>query len=436
MADINALYPAPPRQEQSNLLSGDPTKIIGLANALQTYSGRQAIGQAYQKAINPETGEIDTPTLMKEIQSRPDAAWMAGEASQGALARQGQQITNATGQFNLDAAQYQYVTNQLGSLADKKNPTAADVFDVLTKASRATNIPSKRLSDIASNLLSDPKNLSSKLLDLRKQAIGSTGLSGEANLGLTPQGGKKTGTVGQFLETTIGGNGGNAAQGGGIVTGLSPGQTQASTNVGGASGAASVDLRKAADAAPAVKGMLGNLEEDLNNFTAGPAADWTRVGKAWINRNVPLPEGMQFDPKSIASQEQFNKQALQLAQQQFQAIGGTGTDAKFSSAFETNPHETLSQLGNKGVIRLLKGNQDAIVAKNKAWQQYRRVNGPDSYDDFSEQFNADFDPRVFQFKYTPKDERQKYIDRMDKNDRPQFLQNLHYARKQKWTNAD
>ena len=185
------------------------------------------------------------------------------------------------------------------------------------------------------------------------------------------------------------------------------------------------------------KGMLGNLEEDLSKFTAGPGADWTKVAKSWVNRNVPLPNGWQFDPKSIASQEQFNKQAAMLAQQQFQAIGGTGTDAKFDSAFTTSPNETLSQLGNKGIIRLLKGNEDAIQAKNKAWQNWKRSgNGADTYQDFSEQFNDHFDPRAFQFKYIPQAERQSYVDNMDPQERAHFLHDLTFARKNKWIQFD
>jgi hypothetical protein len=153
----------------------------------------------------------------------------------------------------------------------------------------------------------------------------------------------------------------------------------------------------------------------------------TRVGKAWVNRNVPLPANWQFDPKSIASQEQFNKQAGLLAQSQFAAIGGTGTDTKFNASYSTSPNETLSKMGNKGIIRFLKGNGDAIQAKTEAWQQWRygtmgapkrgipptEPQGADTYDQFSREFNSHFDPRAFQFKYIPKAERQTYVDRMD-----------------------
>lgn len=447
MADVsvNALYPQPAAKTEG-LLSGDPAKIIGLVGALnqnalfqQTFGARKAIGEAYQKSIQPD-GSIDTPTLMREIQSRPDAGFMAGEASAGALSRQGQQIQNATALFEQKAKQNQFIVNGLGTLADKKNLTMEDVRNFGVTAARNTDIPAPMLSEWMSKLPRDPAKLRESLITLRNMAIGSGDLSTPTQTGITPEGAPVTGSRGQFNYETGGGAAPAAPRAAagppGIPVALSPSAAAAAPVGGAASAAAGVRLREAADMAPQAKAMLGNLEEDLKHFTSGPAADWTRVGKAWTNRNVPLPKDWKFDPQSIASQEQFNKQALQLAQQQFAAIGGTGTDAKFSSAFETNPHETLSHLGNENIIRLLKGNQDAIGAKYKSWQQYKKTYGPDSYDQFSEQFNSDFDPRVFQFKYLSKEDRQKYIDRMDKNDQGKFLQDLHAARKRGWTNAD
>jgi len=209
-----------------------------------------------------------------------------------------------------------------------------------------------------------------------------------------------------------------------------------------AAGGAAIDtklagnLADAAEGSPARIGILGNLDNTVDKFTAGPGADWTKVAKAFVNRNVPLPQGWQFDPSSIASQEEFNKQAMQLAQQQFQSIGGTGTDSKFASAFETSPNDALSNLGNKGIIRLLKGNEDALQAKNSAWLAQSNSNPNASYRQFSQQFNSHFDPRVFQFKYLTPAQRTSYVQSMDPQDQQRFLVNATIARKNGWTNYD
>lgn len=228
----------------------------------------------------------------------------------------------------------------------------------------------------------------------------------------------------------------------GPAASLEPGYEQAANVVANTSGAMASELTKAADGSQQRKAMLGNLEEDLGKFTSGQGADWTRVAKNFANRNLPVPDswkqkGAILDQSSVAAQENFNKQATMIAQAQFGTIGGTGTDAKFESAFATSPNETLSQMGNKGIIRLLKGNEDAISAKNKAWQAWQKTGkGPNTYGEFSVDFNKNFDPRAFQFKYLEPKERQEYVNQMDPRDKAEFLNNLTYARKNGWVTFD
>jgi hypothetical protein len=212
------------------------------------------------------------------------------------------------------------------------------------------------------------------------------------------------------------------------VVGNAPGFAEGAAVTAAGAANQGLALGTAADGAPTRKAMLGNLETDIQNFTSGPGADWTKVAKAWANRNV-LPTALQFDPTSIASQEQFTKQAEQLAQQQFAAIGGTGTDAKFGSAFKSNPNDTLSQMGNTGIIRLLKGNEDAIQAKNKAWQDWQAAgNSPATYPQFARQFNQNFDPRVYQSQYMSQPDFQKMVKTMSPTERSDFVAKLKAAK--------
>lgn len=228
----------------------------------------------------------------------------------------------------------------------------------------------------------------------------------------------------------------------GPAASLPPGFPEAAAGIGGASAASANRLTEANDTAMGRKAILGNLEDLVGKFKPGVGANWELVAKNFANRNLPIPKtwkesGGVLDVKSVASQEEFNKLAVQLAQQQFSTIGGTGTDAKFSSAFETSPNDTLSRLGNQMIIKLLKGNEDAIIAKNKAWQQWLRSGkGPQTYAQFSANFNEHFDPRVFQFKYIDAKDRQAYVDAMDDNDRDKFLHDLTYARKKGWVSFE
>lgn len=187
------------------------------------------------------------------------------------------------------------------------------------------------------------------------------------------------------------------------------------------------------DTSPQRKALLSNLDGLLDQFTSGPAADWKRVAASAVNSNLPVPKGWElFDPKKIASQEEFNKLALQFAQQQFKAIGGTGTDSKFSSAFETSPNEALTKMGNKNIIAMLRGNEDALAAKANEWNKWQSTHGPETYREFTSDFNKRYDPRVFQFVYMTPDNRREMIKSMNDRDRAAFVGRLRQAQTDQW----
>ncbi len=218
------------------------------------------------------------------------------------------------------------------------------------------------------------------------------------------------------------------------VAGLAPGVAAAATKTAENSAQLGNNLVTAANEVPQTKAILDNLDRTLADFTPGPGADYRRVGKALANTIIPesLKDSLGFDPKSIASQEEFNKLAYNLAQNQFQALGGTGTDSKLDSTMHTSPSELMSKLGIKGVVSLLKGNNDALQTKAKEWNKWKKVNGEDSYAEFSDDFNQHFNPRVFQFQYIPKAERQSWYRSMSPTDRREFEDAASYAVEKKW----
>jgi hypothetical protein len=127
--------------------------------------------------------------------------------------------------------------------------------------------------------------------------------------------------------------------GGGPQVNLAPGVSEAAVSTAGQSAAMGNQLVTAANEAPATRAILDNLERTLEDFKPGVGADWARIGKSLVNTTLPesVAKKIGFDPKSIASQEEFNKLAYNLAQSQFQALGGTGTDAKLNSTMSTSP---------------------------------------------------------------------------------------------------
>lgn len=223
----------------------------------------------------------------------------------------------------------------------------------------------------------------------------------------------------------------------GPVQTLRPGQAESMKGQAEAGTAMANGWMSANDESPMSTSILQNMENTLKNFKPGKGADWSLWAKNFANRNLPVPKSWQadgkiLDPKSVASQEEFNKLAYQIAQSQFRSLGGTGTDSQLGSVMHTSPDQLLSEYGNKGIIQLLKGNQLAIQAKAKAWNEWKKTHGADTAQDFSLDFGQNFNPTVFRFTYMPASEREKYIVGLEPRDRVQFLHDLTYAKKSKW----
>jgi hypothetical protein len=434
MADISGLYPQPPQPQQGVL--SDPSKLYGFIAAAQMakqFAAKQALGQAYQKNLNPD-GTPNIPGIAQDLKNDPNAGFILPEATTNILSQHGQMISNDTAAFEQFAKQNGFAQQWLAARANQPGVTAEDLHNDAVTLSRNTDpraLPSSVINSVIDNIKNDPGGIHAGLVAAQNRVMGAAAAAGRIAGPPTGAGAPTTMPLGAAGYGTPG-----AAVPGQIQTAPPPGFGERQA------GAAALDtklaggLADAAEGSPSRIGILGNLDNAVDKFTAGPGADWSMVAKAFVNRNVPLPAGWQFDPKSIASQQEFNKQAMQLAQQQFQSIGGTGTDAKFSSAFETSPNETLSTLGNKGIIRLLKGNEDALQAKNTAWLKMSEANPNASYRQFSQDFNNHFDPRVFQFKYLSPAERKDYVQKMDPQEQQRFLYNATVARKQGWINYD
>lgn len=447
MSDVFSLYPQAPNTQQ-NLLA-NPAQAI---NALQGLTllqrqqmelqGQRAFGRIYSEHVTPDG--VDTAGILQEAARDPAASLVLPEYTGSVLQQKAQMINNAQQWTALNASQSSPTMGFLSSL-DPEKATANDVRNAAaTWARLMPSIPGGTggpiISGVMNSILNNPRGIGQGIIEMRNIARGPEAISAPVQaVGYTPGGANIPGTSQQYLERY--GMGGAAPPAPGAALGAQPSLTPPPPGFAErAAGGAQIDtqlagqLSAAAESSPARIGILGNLEDALNKFTTGPGADWTKVAKSFVNRNVPLPPGWQFSPQSIQAQEEFNKQAVQLAQQQFGAIGGTGTDAKFASAFQTSPNDTLSQLGNEGIINLLRGNEDALQAKNRAWLGASATNPNLSYRAFSQEFNNHFDPRVFQFKYLPPAGRAEYFQKMSAPDQQKFLYDLTFARKQGWVN--
>lgn len=192
-----------------------------------------------------------------------------------------------------------------------------------------------------------------------------------------------------------------------------------------------VELGRQADQVPTMMATLGNMRTMLSQFNTGPGAAWTReMVNSW---NRVAPPTMQIRVEGTAAQEEFVKLSTQLAQQQFQALGGTGANEQLASAMRTSPNETLSRMGNQSIIALLQGNADAIRVKNEEWQRWLASGrGPETYGQFSSEFNRSFDPRFFQAVYMSPESRRQMMNAMSETERREFNRNFRAAIERGW----
>lgn len=422
--------------EQPNMLS-QLAGLVGVQNAMQSgeiqaqalakLKAEQSAGQDFLSAINPATGMVDTNKLGQILKVNPQAAFVAPQMLGQQQSLQGGQIANAQAGTNLGATRQGHIATGIAGLASKPDLTAQDLIGFTRQQQQAGVIPAERAQQIEAEINAvggDRRKLREYAFNHYATVTGANAMA-PAQVGVTNEGAPVVGTAGGLARASTAstqtgvGIGGKAAPTG-IVTSQAPGVAEAQTKTAAAGADQGIKLQQAADGIPIRKGMLANLEDAIDHFKPGKGAEWENVAKNFANRNI-LPQSFQFDPKAIASQEEFNKQATQLAQQQFQSLGGTGTDSQLSSAFKSNPNSELSKMGNKQIINLLKGNEDALAAKNSAWQEWQRKNGPSNYGAFQQEFNKTYNPRVYQAQYMTPDQINDMRKNMSAADQAQFL---------------
>ena len=196
----------------------------------------------------------------------------------------------------------------------------------------------------------------------------------------------------------------------GLVVGAPQGADVVQTGLSSAAVSAAENLRQEAANSPQNKALLDNIEAQLNDANSGPLAKFiaskgaaiNQVTKAIANRE-PIPTDV------IKAHENFVKNATLLQQQQAKALGGTVS--ALANSEHSVPSLNFSTAGNREIIATLRGTQDAVTAKNNAWQKYLDGGGsPQDFRKFENDFNKTFEPRAYQFPYLTKAEQKKVIE--------------------------
>lgn len=202
----------------------------------------------------------------------------------------------------------------------------------------------------------------------------------------------------------------SAAPGTPVQVGLAPGQADAmaTTQRAGAEGA--VSLLQSANATPDRLAILNNMLGDATTFTSGPGPQKARDIAATANNLF----GTSIDEAGIESAQGFNKFSQQISNAQSTTLGA-GSDAKLQAAMHANPNSSLQTNTNVQILHTLQGNEDAIQAKANAWNQSGLAQtNPGAYQQWSQNFNQNFDPRAYQLLRMSPEERMNMQSQMAK----------------------
>ncbi len=462
------------------LKTGGPLETItGFANLQNTlnqnklfqqqFQTNKAVSNIYKQAIKPD-GTIDQEKLTNLLATDPEASYGLPQAYQGSQEATQRNVNIDISKVQQAQAHLQAVSGYFAPLV-KPGATSREVAAALAHANANGLVEPQMAGNIWASLPRDPQtgqideskipawaqqqqlqvmsaqerlnamspppqlvNTGQAQVPMRFPQIGNPTQAGpgiQNELPPTTQRYNPQTQQMEFVGPGGGQGGGQGAPGGGGVAAGPPMGAEAAANTASTFAAGQGNsLQGRADQVPTSKAILGNLEAELDTpgFTTGPGTETTAKLAKFVNSQT----GANFRAEGLSAREQFNKLSAMLAQSQFQALGGTGTDAKLDATTLTSPNSDLSKMGNKGIIALLKGNEDAIAAKNQAWQAFQQQNGPQSYGKFSTEFNKAYDPRVFQAQYLDDANKKKMISGLSQQEKNTLFKAFATAKQNGW----
>lgn len=222
------------------------------------------------------------------------------------------------------------------------------------------------------------------------------------------------------------------------ITGAAPGVAAANAAPVAERGQRATEIENSYAGSVQRAAMLDELGAAGGDFRSGPGAQrWSKYVSEF-NRVT----GAHFSDDAASAQQVFGKIAEQVAAQQAATMHLTNTNAQHEAAQLASPNATYSPEANNQVRALLRGNEDYIQTRAKAWAAAQRPgpNGqpgatPAQLDEFERQFAQIYDPRFFQEAYMTPNQRGAMARQMG----PKAFQAFEAKRKQalslKWDNG-
>lgn len=380
MPDPSGLYPQPPQPGagQQNMLN-NPLGLVGAMQQIQGFRARQAVGQAYQNAIQPD-GSIDQNAFITGVKNDPNATLAAPEAGGTALEQRIRTTESANQAFQLAHAQNSAVQDFVSSVAQNPNLTPDQVRSMAVDYSKRTNIPSAIWTSVLQGMPSTGgKALQNWARNYQLAQIGAARGAEPIEAGVTPQG--------VPIRAPFGGV---TAAGGAFPTALPPGQPELfaanRAELGrDQTGSAALlqGLRPLQQALP--------LVEQLSNRSFGPqSAGWAKFKGSLQEAGIIKPD--------TTDTEVYQEANKYLKQNSLAAPGATRSNEGLETAIKARPDLDLTQGANLKLIKNQIGFDRMDATLPIAFKQQHPNPADDvDYKTFKTQFYQTHDPRAYSF---------------------------------------
>lgn len=175
-------------------------------------------------------------------------------------------------------------------------------------------------------------------------------------------------------------------------------------------------VNQAADSPTRVNVYDNILNLSREGAQTGPTAEWSNKVKGYV-ASVPGVDSM-FPgmKKDVSNFQEINKFMYQNAQRNWQAAGGTGTDAQLDAFSKANPNSSMFPQALKAMAEWGKAGELALQGKANAAQQWKDAQGGNvvNQDQFERAWRNNFDPALFQLKTMEPAAAATFVDNLKK----------------------
>lgn len=419
------------------------SQMAGTANALMQNRIMQeqmrtnlATGQAYRQAVDSTTGQVDPRLLTNAIVNSP-AAYNLPNVLKDVQQQKQAGVALETSEYELANKRLGSLRSTLGSLLANPNATGKDVIGSTAQLVAQGVITPKMAADAMSGMPQDPKKLRVWLTDhmvntmTAQEKMNAAYGTPQMQQGIDPRTNAPvvnpiavsplTGVRRLPVDSGAPGPGGAqsmTAPGGGIQTGLAPGQSAAMEK----SAASWQTLRDDVGSSAQRVFQLGEALKGLQGTATGPGTEFRNQLSSYV---LALPGGNSIvDAKGVAS---YDKAVKYLTQNSMAAAGqlGAGTDSKLATALTANASTSISNMAAQDVVKAnialerIKQAQADIFEKSGAL--------PGEFSGWAVDWNKNVDPRAFAIDMMGAGDRKKLLGSLKGQEQRRFIDSVKIA---------